>query len=165
MRLGIYAICPPRAPRSNRSAGQAGGKPAFLPVGIGQPKPSRLALDAHHVGASTERINRISPGLHHFPALLQIGGVVVGVAYLVVIAMRQLALNPVTVIAASVQLGTQQVPKAVAGLAALVAHLAQRLVDGVFTHGPVRILLTREYQRVTAADVLNIPQDGDGLRW
>src|SRR5690554_6467185 len=116
--------------------------------------PLSLLPDGHHVGTSAKRINGISPGLHHFPALLQIGGVVVGVAYLVVIAMRQLALNPVTVIAASVELSTQQVAEAVASLATLVAHLAQRLVDGVFTHGPGGVLLARKHQRVPAADVV-----------
>ncbi|MNF15861.1 hypothetical protein D3C80_2186410 [compost metagenome] len=55
--------------------------------------------------------------------------------------MGKLAFDPVAVIAASVKLGAQQVAETVAGLAAFVAHQAQRLVDGVFAHGAVAALL------------------------
>ena len=45
--------------------------------------------------------------MHHFPALLQVGGVVVGVADFVGVAVRKLALDPVAVVASAVQLGAQ----------------------------------------------------------
>lgn len=63
---------------------------------------SCLALDAHHVGARAKRVYRIGPRLHHVPALLQVGGVVVGVADFVGVTMGKLAFDPVPVIAAAI---------------------------------------------------------------
>ena len=81
-------LSPSQAPHvSNKSAGQAGGKSAFRSVELDQPKPLGLALNIHHIGAAALRVYRIGPDLHHFPALLQIGGVVVGVADFVVVAV------------------------------------------------------------------------------
>lgn len=86
--IELVHLSPSQAPHFlNKSAGQTGGKSAFRSVELGQPKPLSLALDAHHVGAATLRVYRIGPGLHHFPALLQVGGVVVGVADFVVVAV------------------------------------------------------------------------------
>jgi predicted DNA-binding ribbon-helix-helix protein len=44
-------------------------------------------LSVSYVSTRALGVYRISPGLHHFPALLQVGGVVVGVAYFVVVIM------------------------------------------------------------------------------
>lgn len=49
---------------------------------------SGLALYVHHVGTRAECVDRVCPGLHHFPALLQVGGMVVGVAYFVGVTVR-----------------------------------------------------------------------------
>ncbi|MCY1560108.1 hypothetical protein D9M68_972080 [compost metagenome] len=103
--------------------------------------------------------------MHHLSALLQVIGVVVGVAYLVVITVCQLTLNPVAVIAAPIQFGAQQVAKAVTGLAVFVTHQAQGLVDGVLAHRSVSLLLPWEQQGVAATNFLKLAQDGYCLAW
>ncbi|MDT4846375.1 hypothetical protein FQZ97_803920 [compost metagenome] len=88
---------------------------------------------------------------------------VVGVADLVLVAVGELALDPVAVIAAAVQLGAQQVAEAVAGLAPFVADQAQGLVDGVLAHRPVGVLLAGEGKRIAPGDLGQLAQHGNGL--
>lgn len=83
---------------------------------------------ANYGGTVAHRVNRVGPGLHHFPALLDIGCVVVGVVYFVGITMGKLALDPIFVVHAAVQFGAQQVLEAMIGLASFIAHEAKRLL-------------------------------------
>ena len=59
-------------------------------------------FDTHHVGAVAQCVNRVGPSLHHFPALLDISGVVVGAAYFVAVTVSKLVLDPVLVVPAAI---------------------------------------------------------------
>ncbi|MNL75153.1 hypothetical protein D3C87_2009100 [compost metagenome] len=79
---------------------------------------------------------------------------VIGVADFVGVTVGKLALDPVAFISATVKFSAQKVAEAVAGLATFVANQAQCLVDGVFTHGAVGVLLAREQQRIASRDFM-----------
>ncbi|MDT4846540.1 hypothetical protein FQZ97_805640 [compost metagenome] len=85
---------------------------------------------------------------------------VVGVADLVLVAVSELSLDPVAVIAPPVQLGTQQVAEAVAGLPPLVANQAQGFVDGVLAHRTVRVVAAGEGERIAPGKLLQLAQQG-----
>ncbi|MNR38786.1 hypothetical protein D3C85_1569190 [compost metagenome] len=87
---------------------------------------------------------------------------VVGAAYFVAVTMGKLALDPILVVPASVQLGAEQVAEPVAGLASLISHQTKCLVDCVLAHWPLRVGASKD-QGVTSGDSLEQAQDGNGL--
>lgn len=75
---------------------------------------------------------------------------VVRIADRVLVAMRQLALNPVPVVAAAVETGTQQMAEAMTGLAAFVAQRSQHFVHSVLAHWPSSVVASREGEGIGA---------------
>lgn len=74
---------------------------------------------------------------------------IVSVADLVLISVGKLALDPVSVVATTVQLGTQQVAKTVSSLPSFVANLMKCLINGIFGLRTFPIIPTRECDGVT----------------
>lgn len=90
---------------------------------------------------------------------------VVRVADRVLIAVGQLPLDPVPVVASGVEAGAQQMSEPVASLAPFVTHCGKRLVHSVLAHGSGPVIAPREGEGIGAGQFMQGTQQDHGLAW
>ena len=110
--------------------------------------PGRSALWRHKIG----------PLLHHLPAMLEVGGMVVHVTDKTAVSVGKLPFDPVSVVASPVHLGGEQVTEPVRRLLAGEPAGVHDVVRVVGADGQCRIASASEDVAQVAGDGQHAPQ-------
>lgn len=114
-------------------------------------------------GTLSKLVQVVRPGLHQFPPLFEVGGMVVCRADLVPLLVCQLQLDHVMPVTQLMQHRRGYAPEPVPRHTALVTHPVQGAQDGVIAHGLLMVPLTREKQPTGAAQVVQVAQHDKSL--